>query len=60
MVTLHQPKSLVKSIVVTPAARPLLAPIISLLTSESILVRNRMNAPVARNNLGKRKTLLVT
>ena len=37
MVTRHQPKSLVKNIVVTPATRPSLAPIIKLLISEPIL-----------------------
>ena len=46
MVTLHQPKSLVKNIVVTPAARPTLVYIwiTSKPTSEPILVRNRTNA----------------
>ena len=60
MVTLHQPKSLVKSIVVTPAARPLLVQEILKPMYEPILVRNRTNATAVIRSLLTSRLSIVT
>ena len=60
MVTLHQKKSLIKNIVVTPVARPSLVQEILKPMYELILVRNHSNATAVMRSFQTNRSLIVT